>query len=130
MNQGRRLFVERAILICVLVFAYFVPHDAQAHAALVKSDPGKRATLAISPAKIRLWFNEKLEPAYSTVKLLDSSHSVLATDAAVVDGENPKQISLAIPALKPGSYRVKYRVLSLDGHVVESSFSFTIRPAQ
>ncbi len=130
MDQGRRLFVERVLIICILALAYIVPHEAHAHAALVKSDPGRRAMLASSPVKIRLWFNEKLEPAYSTVRLLDGSDSVIATDAAVVEGENPKLISLAIPALKPGSYRVKYRVLSLDGHVVESSFSFTIRPAQ
>jgi copper resistance protein C len=130
MDQGRRLIVERVILICLLAFAYFVPHECQAHAALVKSDPGRRAMLASSPVKIRLWFNEKLEPAYSRVRLLDGGDSVITTDAAVVDVENPKLISLPIPALKPGSYRVKYRVLSLDGHVVESNFSFTIRPAQ
>ncbi len=130
MGQSRRVFVKWAILLCVMAVAHLVPDEAEAHAALVKSDPGRRATLASSPAKIRLWFNEKLEPAYSTIKLFDSNDSVISTNAAVVDVENPKQISLAIPALKPAAYRVKYRVLSLDGHVVESSFTFTIRPAQ
>lgn len=130
MNHSRRWIAELALLFCAFFVIWVVPNEANAHAALVKADPGKRATLASSPAKIRLWFNEKLEPAYSTVKVLESNGSQISTEAARVDSENPKLLILAIPILKPGTYRVKYRVLSMDGHAVESSFVFTIRPAQ
>jgi copper resistance protein C len=29
--------------------------------------------------------------------------------------------------LAPGKYSVKFRVLSVDGHVVESTFDFTVK---
>jgi len=29
--------------------------------------------------------------------------------------------------LAPGKYSVKFRVLSLDGHVIQSSFDFTVK---
>jgi copper resistance protein C len=29
--------------------------------------------------------------------------------------------------LAPGRYTVRYRVLSVDGHIVESSFDFTVK---
>jgi methionine-rich copper-binding protein CopC len=44
-----------------------------------------------------------------------------------LEPEDPKLLSVGLPALVPGTYTVKYRVLSVDGHVVESQFSFTLR---
>ncbi|HEX7124257.1 MAG TPA: copper resistance protein CopC, partial [Thermodesulfobacteriota bacterium] len=32
------------------------------------------------------------------------------------------------PDLPAGAYTVKYRVLSADGHVVEGSYRFTVKP--
>jgi methionine-rich copper-binding protein CopC len=32
-----------------------------------------------------------------------------------------------LPPLKPGRYTVSFRVLSVDGHVVESRLSFTVK---
>jgi hypothetical protein len=34
---------------------------------------------------------------------------------------------LPLPELAPGKYSVKFRVLSVDGHVVDSSFDFTVK---
>ena len=36
---------------------------AMAHAALVKTEPPRRALLAKAPAEVRLWFNEEIERA-------------------------------------------------------------------
>ncbi len=46
---------------------------------------------------------------------------------ARVDPDDAKRLSVTLPPLPPGTYSVRYRVLSVDGHVVDSSFSFTIR---
>jgi methionine-rich copper-binding protein CopC len=32
-----------------------------------------------------------------------------------------------LPPISPGTYTVRYRVLSVDGHVVEAAFSFTVK---
>jgi copper resistance protein C len=102
---------------------------ALAHATLVKSDPGRRAVLVTAPKQIRLWFNEKLEPAYSSITVTDANDRPVGRAAAVVSKDDAKLLTLAIgEVLPPGRYKVSYRALSVDGHVVDSSFSFTIKP--
>jgi methionine-rich copper-binding protein CopC len=36
------------------------------------------------------------------------------------------QISIVAPALGPGSYELRYRVLSADSHIMSGSVHFTI----
>jgi len=106
------------------------PSLASAHAYLVKSVPAGRATLFTSPAKIQLWFNERLEPRYSSASVLDADGKRVDLDNARVLPEDSKQLSIGVTQLQPGRYTVKFRVLSVDGHVVEQSFPFTIRDSK
>jgi methionine-rich copper-binding protein CopC len=100
---------------------------AFAHAYLVKSVPAGRATLFSSPEKILLWFNERLEAKYSYASVLDAEGKRVDANDAQVSAEDPKQLSIGVKKLPPGRYTVNFRVLSVDGHVVERSFPFTIR---
>jgi methionine-rich copper-binding protein CopC len=106
------------------------PSLASAHAYLVKSVPAGRATLFTSPAKIQLWFNERLEPRYSFAAVLDANGKRVDLDNARVLPEDSKQLSIGVKRLQPGRYTVKFRVLSVDGHVVEQNFPFTIRDSK
>lgn len=106
------------------------PSLASAHAYLVKSVPAGRATLFTSPAKIQLWFNERLEPRYSSASVLDANGKRVDLDNARVLPEDSMQLSIGVTQLQPGRYTVKFRVLSVDGHVVEQSFPFTIRDSK
>ena len=104
-----------------------LPSLVFAHAYLVKSAPAGRATLFTSPGKIQLWFNERLEPKYSSATVYDPDGKRVDRDNAQVLTEDPKQLSIDVKQLSAGRYTVKFRVLSVDGHVVEQSFPFTIR---
>jgi methionine-rich copper-binding protein CopC len=117
---------HRLRLSWVVLFAFW-PAISFAHAYLVKSIPARRATLLASPAKIQLWFNERLEPRFSTIAVFDSNGKQLGLGSAAVAAADPKQLALAPGILPPGRYVVKFRVLSIDGHAVEDSFPFTIR---
>ena len=118
----------KALLIIVTVC--LIPASASAHAYLVKSVPAGRATLFNSPVKIQLWFNERLEPKYSSAAVYGADGKRVDDDHAQVAADDPKQLSLALKQLPAGRYTVKFRVLSVDGHVVEQSFPFTIREAK
>ena len=107
--------------------ALAAPAWAWAHASLVKSVPAQRAVLYRAPAKIQLWFNERLEPRYSSFSLLDAAGKPVETGRVEVAGDDPKSLTATINALPPGRYSVKFRVLSSDGHVVQNQISFTIR---
>lgn len=113
-------------LLGLVVVSALAPPAALAHAALTKSTPARGATLASAPSRVELQFTERLEPAYSTVSVRNASGDrVDGLDAAVVPGDG-RRLAVTLPPLAPGTYTVRFRVLSVDGHVVESEFPFTV----
>ena len=104
-----------------------MPTSVLAHAVLVKSVPAQRSTLAESPPRVELWFNERLEPAYSHASVTDAGGTQVDLRDTLVSKEDARRLSLSLPPLQPGRYSVKFRVLSVDGHVVESTLTFTIK---
>ena len=104
-----------------------VPGKAFAHAQLEKSRPAPRASLKNAPQTVQLWFNEQLEPAFSIATVVDDKGKIVSSGPAHVDDADPKLLVVPVPVLGPGKYEVRYQVLSVDGHTVESSFRFTVR---
>jgi len=111
-----------------IIALLLTPATAGAHAYLVKSSPAQRAVLFHAPAKIQLWFNERLEPRYSSLTLSDSDGKAIDIGKAEVSADDAKQITAVIKPLAAGRYVIKYRVLSVDGHVVQDQFPFTVKP--
>jgi methionine-rich copper-binding protein CopC len=100
---------------------------ALAHSMLIKAEPPRRAVLSKTPAQVRLWFNEELEGEYASLIVLDAEKHPVTEIKPQLAPDDPKSIVLPLPELMPGKYSVKFRVLSVDGHVVESSFDFTVK---
>lgn len=105
---------------------------AWGHAVLVRSSPPHRAVVAQAPARVQLWFNEAIEPAYARLTVLDGAGARVDTDDVAVGADDPRRLSVALKPLAPGRYVARYRVLSVDGHVIEGELTFTIgsRPAR
>lgn len=99
---------------------------AWGHAVLVRSSPANRAVVAQPPARVQLWFNERIEPAYARLTVVDARAQPVDTGDVVVGPEDSRQISVALPGLEAGRYTARYRVLSVDGHIVEGELSFTV----
>jgi methionine-rich copper-binding protein CopC len=102
------------------------PSPARAHAALISSVPAARAILSAPPARVTLTFNERLEPAYARVSVQDDAGTQIDLKDAALEREGGKVLTVSLPPLRPGRYTVRYRVLSVDGHIVEASFAFTV----
>lgn len=120
--------MSHRVAVAVLVACLALPVAAEAHAVLVKSSPARRAVLASPPTRVELTFNERLEPAYSSVSVSAADHVRVDDGKVVVGPEDPRRLSVGLAPLKPGTYAVKFRVLSVDGHLVEGTFPFEIRP--
>jgi methionine-rich copper-binding protein CopC len=120
----------RAILFAALAVAGALsPAAAPAHSLLVRSEPGRNATVTRPPERVKLWFSERIEPAYAKLSVWsEAGKQVDAGDAAVAP-DDPALLSVSTPGLDLGRYTVRFRVLSVDGHVVESSFAFTVKAA-
>jgi copper transport protein len=99
-----------------------------AHANLIRSEPAAGARLDQPPSEIRLWFSEPIEPAYTQVRLLDSSGQALSTgNLRVLPGDGTVVAVAVTSPLGQGIYTVAWRTMSrVDGHITEGSFSFGV----
>jgi len=70
-----------------------------------------------------------LEPAYSSLSVWNAAAQRVDAGDAGVEPADPTQLSVRVNPLPAGAYAVRYRVLSVDGHLVESEFAFSVRGA-
>ena len=119
----KQLFVKLFTIITLLLFS----SAAFSHAKSVSANPAPRSVVARSPERITVLFNQQLEPAYSTIIVTNSNGKSVTEKSAIVDPSNNKRLTLTLPPLSSGKYTVSYKVLSLDGHVVKSTYTFRIK---
>lgn len=115
------------LVFCILLVS---PSTVLPHASLIKSVPARRAQIFRSPPQIQLWFNERLEARFSSLRVIDSGGNRVDLGNVEVSTDDPKRISVGVNPLAPGQYKIRFRVLSVDGHVVEDEVPFTIRDTQ
>ena len=115
-----------ALAAALLASALAVP-PALAHAVLVRSSPPHRAVLAQAPERVDLWLNERLEAAYSTASVWSEAGTRVDARDVAVASDDPRRLSVSLATRAPGHYTVKYRVLSVDGHIVDSLIIFTVK---
>ena len=119
--------MRRRLVLVGLAALLLRPPTALGHAVLVKSVPAQRAALVEPPPRVELWFNERLEPAYSTALVTNEAGAQVDLRDVAVSAEDPRRLAVSLPVLVPGRYTVSFRVLSVDGHVVESKLTFTVK---
>ena len=103
---------------------------ALAHAELLRAMPQPGSVVSTSPPEVRLQFSEGIEGRFSGLDLV-------ASNGGRVPGRVPlgraqmQGTAMVFPITKPlppGVYRVNWHVLSVDGHKVQGSFTFEVRP--
>jgi copper resistance protein C len=96
---------------------------AAAHAYLDHAEPRVGNTVRQAPRELTLWFTQNLEAAFSTVTVTDDSGQRVDAGSPSVSGT---VMRVALRPVRAGTYRVKWRVLSVDTHTTEGSFSFRV----
>lgn len=109
---------------------FLAPATAWPHASLVKSDPPRRAVLSQGPARVQLWFDKRVEGAFSRLGVFDGEGRQVDLGDIRIGPDDPKKVSVGVPFLAPGTYTAKFRVLSVDGHITESQLSFFLRESR
>lgn len=106
-----------ATLVCPVAFA---------HTKLQSSAPAAGAALPAAPKEISLKFNEKVEEAFSSVKVTGPDGKDLKTPKAQIDTSNPAVLKLELPALQSGVYKVRWAAVGHDGHRQQGDYQFTV----
>ena len=97
-----------------------------AHAFLDHADPAVGSQVRAIPSQVKLWFTETLEPALSRVQVFDASGQEVDRHDVHPERNNATVLEVSLPALKPGKYKVLWRVVSVDTHVTSGTFSFEV----
>ena len=117
---------SRLAVACLLAAAVVTCTPAAAHAFLDHAMPAVGSTVRTSPTTVRLAFSEPLEPAFSRVHVEDAAGKAVNAGDGHVDAADHAILVVAVPSLPPGTYRVRWRVVSIDTHVTEGDYTFTI----
>ena len=80
-----------------------------------------------APAEVRLWYTQGLEPSFSRLQVFDSAGKEVDKKDVRVDAQNRHLLVVSLPpGLGAGTYKVRWRVVSVDTHVTEGSFTFRV----
>ena len=113
----------RVAVVWGAALATVTPLAANANGYLVQSFPGPKMHLNESPRYIRLKFSLRMDAKYSKVRLEREDGTVLATKTLPKASHS---FNMVAPKLPPGAYRVHYRMLPPDGHLLRGDVSFII----
>lgn len=111
------------IFLMSLLLAALNSAAAHAHAFLEHANPLVGSTVASAPREVSLTFTQNLEAAFSSVQVTDANGARVDQGKPQIGG-NTMQVGLK--SLSPGTYRVRWHVLSVDTHKTEGSFTFTV----
>jgi methionine-rich copper-binding protein CopC len=112
----------------IVILALSVAGPAWGHAFLERAEPRVGSTVKSAPAQVRVWFTQNLEPAFSTLEVANERGERVDQGVTQPDPGNPAALLIALKPIRTGTYRVKWRVLSVDTHVTEGDFTFKFQP--
>src|SRR5262249_19296799 len=107
-------------LLAALPLLVLAAGSAHAHAYLDRAEPRVGSSVSSALRQLSLWFTQNLEPAFSGAQVLDSA-GTRVDQGSRVDPANRSLMRVSLRPLRPGSYRVYWRVLSVDTHTTEGS---------
>ena len=105
----------------IFALALALSTAAEAHAKLNRAEPAVGSTVK-SASQVTLEFSESIEAKFSGAEIRNGS------GARVDKGSNASGNAMHVDVgdLAPGTYSVKWHVLSTDTHKTNGSFKFTV----
>jgi copper resistance protein C len=100
--------------------------QVEAHAFLKDAQPGVGSTVQTSPSEVRIRFTENIEPAVSSIQVFDASGKEVDKRDLHLDSSDHALLQVSLPPLGAGTYKVVWRVVSVDTHVTNGNFTFRI----
>jgi copper resistance protein C len=112
----------------VILLLIFVAGSArlEAHAFLKDANPGVGSTIQTSPSEVQIRFTENIEPAVSSIQVFNTSGKEVDKRDLHLDRSDHALLHISLPPLGVGTYKVTWRVVSVDTHVTNGDFTFRV----
>lgn len=112
----------KAILLSIVASVTLLPAPCLAHTHLLRSSPVENASLEKSPAVATLVFAEPVTLTAVKIESADGGKTAVKPLPA-----NPKaEASVTLPTLAVGRYKLSWRAISEDGHIMSGEIHFTV----
>ncbi|KGR74242.1 copper resistance CopC/CopD family protein [Ureibacillus sinduriensis] len=121
------LKIPRFIIYCLFIAFLFISMSkpVDAHVFVEQESPSSNSVSEESPSEVSIQFSGEVDKSFS-LKVFDQNNQEINTSSSSIS-EDRKTISIQIPTLPNGHYKVKYYVISSnDGHTIEGSYLFQV----
>ena len=96
---------------------------------MVHAEPPVGSKIKKAPNEVRVWFRKPVQPGLSSIKVFDESGKQVDKKDTHLDRDNHALLHISLrPSLPSGTYRIIWRVTSVDTHVTTGDFKFQIAP--
>ena len=126
MGQHKGIWRSVAKSLAVFGVVVFFAGAACAHVHPQTQVPGAGATVA-SPAQVTVTFDAPLEPAFSSLKVVNAAGKQVNTAKSHVDQKQLDVMSVALPPLATGHYTVQWVAVAPDGHRTQGDYPFNVK---
>jgi len=109
----------------LLSFLAASPVLVSAHSFPESEAPAAGQTLNEPPSEVKIKYDAPIEKLFAQLAVIDASGHNLAQGAPAVSDDG-YILTVKLPRLKPGNYLVKWRVVGIDTHHTEGSYSFSV----
>ncbi len=106
-----------------IIVLLLVPVAASAHSMMQSSSPSDGEVVSEAPETIGMVFHHAVR--LTSLELTTSGGEEISIEIDR-EAELSNIVAAPLPALAPDQYRVDWRAMAPDGHVMSGSFSFTI----
>ncbi len=114
-----------AAAIAIVIAGSAMPSSA--HSFPEQETPAAGATVAAPPA-VTIKYDAPIEGLFDSLQVLDAAGHDQSAGPPKVSGDG-LELSVPVKSLVPGDYTVKWRVVCIDTHHTEGSYSFTVSTA-
>jgi copper resistance protein C len=97
-----------------------------AHSFPEQESPAAGETIAAPLTHVTIKYDAPIESLFDSLRVLDAAGQDKAAGAPQVSADG-YELSVPVSALGPGEYTVQWRVVCVDTHHTEGSYTFTVK---
>ena len=116
-----------SLLVAISLFSILGHTNAYSHSSVVKTTPQYKSTLRALPEQISIRFSEEplviSDEVINSITVLNPQGEIISESVTEVSGKS-LIVGITGDQSEKGSYKVRYRMASGDGHVISGNYEF------
>src|SRR5580765_675724 len=97
--------ILRFVVMCVVVLIGLRARITFAHAMPDHAEPRVGSTVDKPPTEVRIWFNEKIEPAFSAIEVFGADRKQIDKKDSHMDAKENRLLIVSVASLALGTYK-------------------------